>query len=102
MRTLQLLHIDLSRPIRITSKGGKKYILVIVDHYSRLTWTFFLRFEEEIFHMFEAFARQMQVKYNEKIVRIRSNHGIEFENATFSQFCNDLGINHNFSTPRTP
>lgn len=41
------------------------------------------------------------MKYNEKIVGIGSDYGIEFENERFSKFYNELGIDHNFSTPRT-
>ncbi|GKB65208.1 retrovirus-related pol polyprotein from transposon TNT 1-94 [Tanacetum coccineum] len=35
---LDLIHIDLYRPMRVESINGKKYILVIVDDYSRYTW----------------------------------------------------------------
>nr|GFC70257.1 putative ribonuclease H-like domain-containing protein [Tanacetum cinerariifolium] len=35
---LHLLHMDLSGPIRIASINGKRYVLVIVDDYSRYTW----------------------------------------------------------------
>ncbi|GJZ22878.1 retrovirus-related pol polyprotein from transposon TNT 1-94 [Tanacetum coccineum] len=40
---LNLLHMDLCGPMRAASINGKKYILVIVDDYSRYTWTLFLR-----------------------------------------------------------
>ncbi|XP_049410536.1 uncharacterized protein LOC125873707 [Solanum stenotomum] len=33
---------------------------------------------------------------------IRSHHGTEFENAQIEGFCAENGIQHNFSTPRTP
>nr|GEV22177.1 hypothetical protein [Tanacetum cinerariifolium] len=42
-RWLQLLHMDLCGPMRIESINGRKYVLVIVDDYSRYTWTHFLR-----------------------------------------------------------
>ncbi|GJV80956.1 retrovirus-related pol polyprotein from transposon TNT 1-94, partial [Tanacetum coccineum] len=42
-RRLQLLHMDLCGPMLVESINGKKYILVIVDDYSRYTWTHFLR-----------------------------------------------------------
>ncbi|GKF49187.1 retrovirus-related pol polyprotein from transposon TNT 1-94, partial [Tanacetum coccineum] len=42
-RWLQLLHMDLCGPMRVESINGKKYVLVIVDDYSRYTWTHFLR-----------------------------------------------------------
>ncbi|GJX97858.1 cytochrome b5-like heme/steroid binding domain-containing protein [Tanacetum coccineum] len=44
---LQLLHMDLCGPIRVESINGKKYVLVIVDDYSRYTWTHFLRSKDE-------------------------------------------------------
>ncbi|GJZ31887.1 retrovirus-related pol polyprotein from transposon TNT 1-94 [Tanacetum coccineum] len=44
---LNLLHMDLCGPMRVASINGKKYILVIVDDYSRYTWTLFLRSKDE-------------------------------------------------------
>ena len=35
---LYLLHMDLCGPMRVESISGKRYILVIVDDYSRFTW----------------------------------------------------------------
>nr|GEV46171.1 ribonuclease H-like domain-containing protein [Tanacetum cinerariifolium] len=45
---LYLLHMDLCSPIRIQSINGRKYILVIVDDYSRFTWVKFLLSKEEV------------------------------------------------------
>ncbi|GKG12926.1 retrovirus-related pol polyprotein from transposon TNT 1-94 [Tanacetum coccineum] len=39
---MNLLHIDLCDPMRVASINRKKYILMIVDDYSRYTWTLFL------------------------------------------------------------
>ena len=36
------------------------------------------------------------------ITCIRSDHGREFENIDFEDYCNEYGINHNFLAPRTP
>nr|GFA84718.1 hypothetical protein [Tanacetum cinerariifolium] len=44
---LHLLHMDLCGPMRIASINGKRYILVIVDDYSRYTWVHFLRSKDE-------------------------------------------------------
>nr|GFA83426.1 retrovirus-related Pol polyprotein from transposon TNT 1-94 [Tanacetum cinerariifolium] len=46
-RRLQLLHMDLCGPMRVASINGKRYVLVIVDDYSRYTWTYFLRSKDE-------------------------------------------------------
>ncbi|GJZ00248.1 retrovirus-related pol polyprotein from transposon TNT 1-94 [Tanacetum coccineum] len=47
MEVLHTLHMDLCGPIRVQSINGKKYILVIVDDYSRFTWVKFLRSKDE-------------------------------------------------------
>nr|GEU72308.1 retrovirus-related Pol polyprotein from transposon TNT 1-94 [Tanacetum cinerariifolium] len=39
---LNLLHMDLCGPMRVASINGKRYVLVIVDDYSRYTWVHFL------------------------------------------------------------
>nr|GEW31619.1 reverse transcriptase domain-containing protein [Tanacetum cinerariifolium] len=47
MKVLHTLHMDLCGPMRVQSINGKKYILVIVDDYSRFTWVTFLRSKDE-------------------------------------------------------
>ncbi|GKC46630.1 retrovirus-related pol polyprotein from transposon TNT 1-94, partial [Tanacetum coccineum] len=47
MEVLHTLYMDLCGPMRVRSINGKKYILVIVDDYSRFTWVKFLRSKDE-------------------------------------------------------
>ncbi|GKF40480.1 integrase, catalytic region, zinc finger, CCHC-type containing protein [Tanacetum coccineum] len=44
---LELLHMYLCGPIRVALINGKKYILVIVDDFSRYTWVYFLFSKDE-------------------------------------------------------
>nr|GFC40898.1 Gag-Pol polyprotein [Tanacetum cinerariifolium] len=44
---LHLLHMNLCGPIRMASINGKRYVLVIMDDYSRYTWVYFLRSKDE-------------------------------------------------------
>nr|GEV72301.1 hypothetical protein [Tanacetum cinerariifolium] len=60
IRQLQLLHMDLCGPIWVKCINGKKYVLVIVDDYSRYTWTHFLRFEDETLEVLIDFLRLVQ------------------------------------------
>ena len=41
-RPLELLHLDLMGPTRIKSLGGKRYIMVVVDDFTRYTWVILL------------------------------------------------------------
>ena len=101
-RPLQLLHMDLFGPSRTRSFGGNVYALVIVDDFSRYTWTFFLVQKSDAFKAFKKYAKQIQNEKSLTIASIRSDHGGEFQNALFEEFYGEHGISHNFSTPRTP
>jgi hypothetical protein len=48
----QLLHMDTVGSSRVRSMGGKWYVLVIVDDYSRYSWVFFLKSKDEVFEHF--------------------------------------------------
>jgi hypothetical protein len=48
----QLLHMDTIGPSRVHSMGGKWYVLVIIDDYSRYSWVFFLESKDELFEHF--------------------------------------------------
>ncbi|GKA52233.1 putative ribonuclease H-like domain-containing protein [Tanacetum coccineum] len=71
---LYLLHMDLCGPMRVTSINGKKYILVIVDDYSRFTWVKFLR----------------------------TDNGTEFVNQTLREYYEKVGISHETFVARSP
>ena len=101
-RCLKLLHVDLMGPTRTESLGGKRYIMVIVDDFSRYTWVEFLREKSEACEKFEIICKKLQNEKGAPIVKIRSDHGKEFENARFESFCARNGIKREFSAPKTP
>jgi len=49
--------MDLFGPSRVMSFGGSYYALVIVDDYSRYTWTLFLAHKNDAFHAFRRLSR---------------------------------------------
>ncbi|GJR56017.1 integrase, catalytic region, zinc finger, CCHC-type containing protein [Tanacetum coccineum] len=99
---LELLHMDLCGPIRVASINGKKYILVIVDDYSRYTWVYFLHSKDETPEIIKKFIAQAQLNYKAKVCKIRTDNGTEFKNATLKAHYEKLGIMQQFSTARTP
>jgi len=84
------------------SLGGNLYGLVLVDDFSRYTWTLFLHTKKEAYSEFKKLVRKLQNTCCNNIGAIRSDHGGEFQNEKFINFCNKLGISHNFFAPRTP
>nr|GEV77742.1 hypothetical protein [Tanacetum cinerariifolium] len=59
-RWLQLLHMDLCGHMCVASINGKRYVLVIVDDYSRYIWTHFLRSKDETPKVLIEFLRLVQ------------------------------------------
>nr|GEX73295.1 hypothetical protein [Tanacetum cinerariifolium] len=70
---LNLLHIDLCGPMRVASINGKKYILVIVDDYSRYTWTLFLRSKDETPKVLKEFLTMIQRNLQAPFIIVRTD-----------------------------
>ncbi|GJV11686.1 retrovirus-related pol polyprotein from transposon TNT 1-94 [Tanacetum coccineum] len=102
MEVLHTLHMDLCGPMRVESIKGKKYILVIVDDYSRFTWVKFLRSKDETPEFVTNFLKQIQVGLNKTVRFIRTDNGTEFVNQALSAYYEGVGITHQKSVPRTP
>ena len=76
--------------------------MVIVDDYNRWSWVKFLKSKDESYDVFTKFCIKVQSKKELKILKVRSDHGGEFENEPFEIFCEKHGIVHELSSPRTP
>nr|GEY18770.1 retrovirus-related Pol polyprotein from transposon TNT 1-94 [Tanacetum cinerariifolium] len=67
---LYLLRMDLCGPMRTENVNGKKYILVIVDDYSRFTWVKFLRSKDEAPDFIIKFLKMIQVLLKVSVRRV--------------------------------
>nr|GFB36362.1 hypothetical protein [Tanacetum cinerariifolium] len=65
-KPLYLLHMDLFGPMCFQSINGKRYVLIVIDDYSRYTW------------------------------RVRTDNGTEFKNKTLAKFLMRLVLLNNF------
>jgi transposase InsO family protein len=95
----QLLHMDIVGPSRVRSMGGKWYVLVIVDDYSRYSWVFFLESKDQVFEHFRLLALMLNNEHPNCLKAFRSENGTEFRNASFDEFCLEHGIDQQFSAP---
>ncbi|GJS90993.1 retrovirus-related pol polyprotein from transposon TNT 1-94 [Tanacetum coccineum] len=99
---LNLLHMDLCGPMRVASINGKKYILVIVDDYSRYTWTLFLRSKDETPEVLKDFLTMIQRNLQALVITVRTDKGTKFLNKTLHAYFKEEGIKHQTSIARTP
>ncbi|KAJ9539364.1 LOW QUALITY PROTEIN: hypothetical protein OSB04_032097 [Centaurea solstitialis] len=98
-KPLQLLHMDLCGPMRVQSINGRKYVLVIVDEFSRYTWVNFLRSKDGASDIIISFIRNVQVRLQLPVQVIRTDNGTEFKNRKLDSFLDSVGITHTFSLP---
>ncbi|GJX75354.1 retrovirus-related pol polyprotein from transposon TNT 1-94 [Tanacetum coccineum] len=75
---LYLLHMDLYGPMRVASVNRKKYILVIIDDYSRFTWVKFLASKDEAPDFIIKFLKMLQVGISHKtsVMRTPQQNGV--------------------------
>nr|GFC02522.1 putative ribonuclease H-like domain-containing protein [Tanacetum cinerariifolium] len=99
---LHLLHMDLCGPMRIASINGKRYVLVIVDDYSRYTWVHFLRSKNKAPEVIIKFLKRITVLLQSPVIIIRTDNGTEFKNQVLKVYFDSVGIIHQMSSVRTP
>ncbi|GJV74274.1 retrovirus-related pol polyprotein from transposon TNT 1-94 [Tanacetum coccineum] len=102
LEVLNTLHMDLCGPMRVQTINGKKYILVIVDDYTRFTWVKFLRLKDETLEFVIKFLKQIQVGLNKTLRYIRTDNGTEFVNKDLIAYYESVGIFHQKTVSRTP
>nr|GEW96994.1 hypothetical protein [Tanacetum cinerariifolium] len=75
---LYLLYMDLCGPMRVESVNGKKYILVIVDDFSRFTLVKCLRSKDEAPDFIIKFLKMIQVgiSYETSVARSPEQNGV--------------------------
>lgn len=67
---LELFHMDLMGPSRMESLGGKRYILVVVDDFSRYTWIELLREKSETGDLVKSLCKRLKIEQNLSISRV--------------------------------
>ncbi|GKF68859.1 retrovirus-related pol polyprotein from transposon TNT 1-94 [Tanacetum coccineum] len=94
--------MDLCGPLRVQSINGKKYILVIVDDYSKFTWVKFLRSKDETPAFVINLLKQLQIGLNKIVCFMRTDNGTEFINKDLTDYYKSVGITHEKTVLRTP
>nr|GFA88375.1 ribonuclease H-like domain-containing protein [Tanacetum cinerariifolium] len=86
----------------VESINGKKYILMIVDDYSRFTWVKFLRTKDEAPDAIIKCIKNIQVRLNATVRNVITDNGTEFLNQTLCDFYENVGILHQNYVAHTP
>nr|GEY95986.1 hypothetical protein [Tanacetum cinerariifolium] len=72
--TLDYLHSVCWGPSRVSSLGGARYILLIVDDFSRVTWVFLMKPKSEAFEKFKRWKILIENQTGRKIKRLHTDN----------------------------
>nr|GFC74212.1 ribonuclease H-like domain-containing protein [Tanacetum cinerariifolium] len=83
---IHLLHIDLCGLMRVASINGKRYVLVIVDDYSRYTWVYFLITKDETPEVIKNSLKKIYVCIQAHVIIVRTDNETEFKNYVLQEY----------------
>lgn len=99
---LQLVHTDVCGPLPAAACGSK-YIVTVVDEYSKYSVLRFTRDRETVPYVLQSVLVLMETQCAPlRVKEIRSDRGGEYVGSVLADFCAAKGILQNFSAPYTP
>jgi hypothetical protein len=99
---LELIHSYVCGPMPSSSISGYVYYVSFIDDYSHKTWIYFLKSKDEVFSKFKEFKALIENLSERKIEILRSDNGGEYTSKEFVNFCKDVGIKRELTTPYNP
>nr|GEU88536.1 cysteamine dioxygenase [Tanacetum cinerariifolium] len=98
----KMIHIDTYGLYKVPTNGKFKYLLTIVDYYSRETWTYLMIHKSNALEIIKAFLKFVELQFETKVNCIRSHNTLEFVKGPCALCLVDKGIEHHTSCPDRP
>ena len=98
---LDLGHSDICELNGMLTRGGNRYFITFIDDYSRFTYAYLLKHKDDAFKVFKIYKTEVENQLRKKIKVFRSDRGGEYFSNDFNNFCEEHGIIHECSGPRT-
>ena len=99
---LELVYADICGPIMPETPGGNRYFLLFVDDYSRKMWVYLLKEKSDAFGMFKKYKAVVEKGTGKSIKMLRTDRGGEFCSKEFTSYCEEMGIERQYTAPYTP
>ena len=93
-RKLGLIHIDLCGPMPFPSANGNRYIMTLIDDYTRMCQVYLLKEKSPAFDTFKIFHSWIKNETQLNIGTLRSDNGGEQTSKDFEKKLQENGINH--------
>ena len=92
---LEQVHIDIAGPMPIKSAGGKEYLYVIVDDYTRMVHTKALRLKLEAVEAFREFKAGVERVLGNRLCEVMTDNACELSMGEMHKLCEREGIKLN-------
>jgi hypothetical protein len=99
---LEIIHSNVCGPMPSTSISRYVYYVSFINDYSRKTWVCYLKSKDEVFSKFKEFKALIDNLSERNIKILRSDNGGEYTSKEFVNFCKDVRIKMDLTTPYNP
>jgi len=98
----EAVHMDICGKMSHPSIGGAHYFLLFKDECTSYRIAYFIKHKSDAFSRFIQFQNLSEKQTGNKLKRVRSDRGLEFNNEQFKKHIQKEGIIHEFSAPYSP
>lgn len=98
----QLVHTNLCGPISTKTAGGKRYIITLIDDFSRHCQLFLLSKKSQASSIIKNYVPQCKTQFNEIPRAFRSDRGGEYLSNELKNYFNSQGIKQQLTAPYSP
>ncbi|CAH9144815.1 unnamed protein product [Cuscuta epithymum] len=101
-RCFEMIHCDIWGPYRCDSISGARYFLSIVDDFTRGVWVYLMKNKSDVPQLLIQFCNMVNTQFEQKVKRIRTNNGVEFQTNILFDYYRRSGILLETSCTDTP
>ncbi|XP_065074991.1 facilitated trehalose transporter Tret1-2 homolog [Ochlerotatus camptorhynchus] len=102
LQVLDIVYTDLCGPMKTVAPSGNRYVMHIIDDYSRFTVTYLLQHKSEATQNIVDYVRWAENNFGRKPRVVRSDGGGEFDNKRLRKFYLEEGITPQYTTAYSP
>ena len=88
--------------MNVRARHRTYYFITFINDYSRYDHIYLISHESKALSYFKTFMNLVENQLNRRIKALRTDHSHEYLSEDFKTLCNEKGIDHQLSIPRTP
>ncbi|GJW19566.1 retrovirus-related pol polyprotein from transposon TNT 1-94 [Tanacetum coccineum] len=99
---LEIIHSDVCRPFKTTSREGANYYVTFTDDFSRYGYVYLIKHTHEVFEMFKNFQNEVENQLRKTIKALRSDRGGKYLSQKFLDHLRSREIISQLTPPYKP